>query len=240
MATIEWSDLRGRVRDRADQESTQPTSALVTTAQLDKRLNESCSAYQNLIVSLQRHEWSLTKPMTHSLAVVDDQATYNLPPGCLCVVAVRASDGSYAEPVFPYDHSERWAYEGLNTRTGTRWGYKYRVEGPQIRILPAPASPVTTLEVEYIPEWSELVDGQSLDVPYGWWVWPMLHCAMGMLSKQDRDASSLMREWQIEDARIRSLATQRTRHALQIAAARDDLDDEDEWGFGKMWPNAGS
>jgi hypothetical protein len=64
----------------------------------------------------------------------------------------------------------------------------------------------------------------------------MLHCAMGMLSKQDRDASALAREWQAEDGRIRTLAGRRTRRALQIVSTRDDLDEFEDLGFGRMYP----
>jgi hypothetical protein len=209
----------------------------VTTAQLDKRLNESCSAYQNLIVALQRHEWTLTPLTTHSLAVVDAQEVYNLPPGLLSVVAVRARSSQYSEPVYPYDSAERWQYDGSESLyRAQQWAYRFRVEGAQIRFLPGPRSPTATLEVDYLPEWSEMFDGQSLTVPYGWWVWPMLHCAMGMLSKQDRDASALAREWQAEDGRIRTLAGRRTRRALQIVSTRDDLDEFEDLGFGRMYP----
>lgn len=240
MARILWDDLRDRVRDRADQETTQPTKSLITNAQLDKRLNESCSAFHDRVVQLQRHEWALSPQKRESYTVVANQETYNLPLDCHTVVAVSVTDGTFSDPVLPYDSTERAGLEGdyAQSLAASRWGFSYRAEGRQIRVLPAMSGSVTELRVNYIPEYKPRIEGEFLEVPFGWWAWPMLHCAAGMLAKQDRSADALWAEWRQCDQRVEALAGRRSPRALRVVAARDDLVDEDmPVGVGRMWPS---
>jgi hypothetical protein len=238
VATVKWEDLKTRVRRRADQASIQPTKAFVTTDELNERANESFSAFHDLVLELQKHEWSLVQPVHLDIALSSSTTTYALPPELMAVKAVRISDGTWSEPVRPYEHDERAYYEGVDAgwRDAMRWNYVYRVEGRNIMLRPEPSGSVDTLSVDYVPEWRELQDGMTVECPYGWWLWPVLHCAIGCVHKRfpGEPAQSLMAEWQAEDRRIRALAGRRVPRPLKISAVRDDVDDDD---YGRMWPS---
>lgn len=240
MAVILWEELRERARERADQKTQQATKAFITDTELDRRLNESCSAFHNRILELQRHEWSIVPAKECAVSLIAGTSLYLLPAEAMAVKAARVSDGNWSEPVIPYDHSERWQYEGVDAGwyESMRWRYRYRVIGKELRILPTPTSPLT-LTVDYLPDWEEKTTGQSLVFPYGWWLWPVLHCAMGMVSKRfpDQPPVALAAEFNAEDARIMALAGRRVTRALAVRGARDDTFEDDWPDFSEMWPS---
>lgn len=239
MARIQWEDLRTLTRREADQQTTQPTKSFVTDVELDDRLNLSCSALHDLLIEIQRHEWALT-PATQAVhAVQDGVSTYALPLECLAVKEVRIYDGTFSQPVFPFGHTERAALDSSDGRDTWTWGYRYRVEGKSIAILPTPTAIVTELRITYIPEYTPRIAGQYIDLPYGWWRWAALHCAIGMVRKRYPDVmpQALMAEFNLEDRRIRALAGRRSPRALKVEPARDDVYDDVIAGMGRMWPS---
>ena len=220
MAQVSLSDLRARARELAGQESSAVTSAFVDDAELSKIVNEALSGFHDLMVEVQRHEWVLTPVRTWPTTTVTGQTTYLLPDDLLATSLVRMSNGSDQFRVPSWEHAER---PGLISASALPYidGYYYRVTGRNLELLPEPRQSYT-LYVDYVPEFAPLSHelDETVDIPYGWWLWPCLKAAISMKHKGNTDASDRMNEWVAEDRRIRALAGRHGSRGLRISNTR--------------------
>lgn len=218
MALVSLTEMRARTRQLAGQETSLPASAHVDTDENDLGINEALSAFHDLMIELQRHEWVVTPVKTHSDTLVTGTTSYPLPDKLLATVSVRLSDGTTSHYVRPWDHADRdWL---SNSSVPYIDGYHYRVIGRMLELLPSPRAGYTLL-VDYVPEYSPLVNpAETFECPFGWWRWAAIKAAIGMAYKGHTETKQLADDWQFEDRRIRSLAGKRGTRGLRIVNTR--------------------
>lgn len=209
MALITLAELVRLVRERADHETTSASTAFVEDdPELYGIANGALASFHNLMCEMQRHEWALTA--SKSLEVPGDGTSrYTLPTSVMLVIdPIRITDGSRWGNIYDFDASERAALLDVTTQ-GDIVGYRYRVNGPTLEIYP-PLSSSYTLHVDHIPEFEPLVtSGDAVEMPYGWWDWPVWLAVTDVLTKEDRDTTQAAGKFQFHDRRIRALATRR-------------------------------
>ena len=232
MATVSLSEMRTRTRELAGQETGAPLTSFVDTPELDRRINEALSAFHDLMVEIQRHEWVITPAKTHIITMQTSVTAYPVPITMLSVVGVRMVQGDEQFKVPAWDHTDR---DWLTSSSELPYidGYRYRVTGPTIELLPVPRVGYE-LHVDYIPEFAPLVnEDDEFTVPFGWEKWAALRAAIQMEGKRNTDTSQLQAEFAFEDRRIRALGGKRGSRGLRIVNTRRP---QGHWGgLPRLW-----
>jgi hypothetical protein len=209
VAFITLSELVRLIRERADHETTAAATAFVEDdPEMYGVANSALAAFHNLMCEMQRHEWALTA--TKVAQVPGTGATsYTLPTGVMLVIdPIRITDGSRWGHVYDFDSTERAGLLDISSQ-GDIVGYRYRVNGPSLEVYPA-VSATYTLHVDHVPEFEPLAaGGDKVEMPYGWWDWPVWLAVTDVLTKEDRDATQSAAKFQFHDRRIRALASRR-------------------------------
>lgn len=232
MATVSLSEMRQRARELADQETGAPSTAFVDDPELDRRINEALSAQHDLMVELQRHEWVISPVKTHPTNLALGTNDYPLPDDVYIVLTVRLSQSGYQYQVHPFEHADRAWLESVSALPYI-WGYRYRVVGRHLKILPDPR---TTYElfVDYIPEYKPLNNpDETFECPYGWWRWAALKVAIDMVGKRKSDTTHLITALGGEDRRIRAMAGKHGTRGLRITNTRKA--DPLRWRYPRLW-----
>lgn len=225
MTTIRFDTFLQSVREMADQETIQPTTAFVDSDELETRGNEALSALRDLLIQLQVMEWVEVK--TDEITTISGTNRHALKDNFYMLLGVRGASGGIQKQLDPWRYQERAPLEhsGLSPRV---WDLKYRLNGRYIELLPTPATSGDTIYVDYIPAYVP-ISGTTMifDMPYGWWKWAILHAAVDLVAKDAAEGAAgtglLVEKFKLEDQRIRSLCAMRDNgRAHRIADTRGD------------------
>lgn len=214
--TVTLTELRTRVRDRADIEG---ATGFLTDARVNEYINSSIAALWDMLLESMGHDFYVTMSTITLLPSVD--GLYSLPADFYIMRRVEVLQGEQAFPIRPitmhtlrrYDNdflapvyraldAPDSGYRLVGTVSATTGVYT-----PQIWL---PKNWTGTLRIYYCPHAPVLdAEGDVWDGFNGWEEWVILDAAIKVAMKQERDPSDLYAARERVELRIRSLANAR-------------------------------
>lgn len=226
-ASVTLSDLRTRARELADMQTSNQAAAFVTDAELDRHLNRHLkSLYQKLIIARGDDYYAAVA----TIAAVAGQATYAVPATFMQLLQVTVSDGTRYVLVPRYNLKEWPNLRYLQQLNSSDLGlYRYRLQGANLDIRPAPTTTGHTFTVHYLPAFQQLVNaGDTFDGVNGWEDWACYGAAVDMLNKEEslEQAQALQAQRAVLDSQIDALAGNRDAGMPEVVGdvMRDWLD----------------
>lgn len=209
-ASVALSTMMTRVRELADMQTSNEAQAFVTDVELKRAINRNLKQlYQKLIVA-RGDDYYATRT---TFALVANQAEYALSlfvADFMSLLGVDITDGTRVVPV-PKFVLKEWAdlkyLENLNTNDLGMFRYRLNKIGLEIR--PMPRTSNYSLNLHYIPAFTELVNaGDTFDGVNGWEDWACYGAAIDLLNKEEsfEQASALQSVRQTIDSQIDALA----------------------------------
>lgn len=202
MGPVTLAELRQRVRRKVDMEG----SEFVTEDELTELVNRAIWALDDELHNTHK-DWFLVE-----LSTTLSGDSFALPAGFYRLMGVDVRCGGGWEALQALEWAERndarnsWA--GRDPRT-----VRYRLQGALdgstvLRFVPAFTAPVEAV-VSYYPQRPALVaDADTVTYPQGWENWAVLHAALEVRTKEERDTSSLERLLALETERLRKSTPQ--------------------------------
>lgn len=195
--TITLANLRTEVRRRADMEG----SGFVTDSELTSYINNSATELRDILIQ-KFQDYYIT---SDDISIVSGTDTYNLAADfykALGVDMVINSRQSVTMRPFMFRERNRYVYNPPR-------GYRYRILGDQVRVIPEPTSSFT-MRIWYVPTFTNLsADGDTLDGVHGWEEYVIIDAAIKCLRKEESDTSALLQDKMFITKRIEEAADNR-------------------------------
>jgi len=213
MAAVSLSTLRTRAQRRADMEG----SSFVGTAEWNAYLNEGAMRLHELLVEAYGNEYV---KKTSAISIVGGTSDYALPSDFFKLTGVDLVVNGKAVALRRFEEPERNAFRNIGT---TSWFSvpRYRLEGGNIRLYPAPTSTMTGTLI-YIPLLQVLEGGSgttyinafvsntdTINFPNGWEKFVTAYAAEQALMKEESDTRAIrgqLERWEVE---LRQIAEDR-------------------------------
>jgi len=232
-APVPLSTLRTVVRELANMETTS-TGNFISSAELDRRINEAVSELYDLLLE---HRGQDYYARSHPITTVAGTALYALPADFYQLLGVSCSDGSSHWEMQSWQHSELPRLLSLEVSGGwTAVAMRYRMVVASLELRPAPSG-VYTVTVRYVPTCTLLVNPtDTFDGVNGWEKWACLRAAIDLLSKEESDTRELRSQLTAMSGRIAKHAGNRdagqpARVTIRRRPELGSVDDLDEWGW---------
>lgn len=201
MASVTLTTLRARVRELADMTG----SSFVTDAatSIDAFINAGMDELYDLIIDAYGEDYFISSA---ALTTASGNSLYALPSDFGKLRGVDLPYGGETVALKRFEFEERNAYKAsANTGQVPR----YRLEGSNIRLYPAPNS-VMAGTLWYIPARALLVNGtDAVNFPNGWEELGVVSAAVRCKEKEESDISGLLVLKDALSQRIKSAATPR-------------------------------
>lgn len=230
MAKVSLERLRVDVRQLAGNETGNENTALTDKLEANRRVNEACALFHNMMARMQRHEWVLTQVVDFEFTLNTTRLIYPLPEDFFVLSGhPRVSDGNRQYRLLDWERTDRDILEEAD-ELPYLYGYEYRINGANFHILPNPRDTYTVF-VSYVPEFRDLVkDDDFITLPTGWHKWITLTAAKDLLNKEKLDTSHLDIMFAKWDFEIQSMIGKRGTKHLRVVDSRRD---------GRRWPRLG-
>lgn len=200
---VSLATMRSKARQRSDQEN----SPFVSDSELTSLINDACKNLYDKLVNA----GELYKLATDTITIASNTDTYDLPDDFYKMVGIDGFVGAQSTPItiVPFNFSERNRYVSTVIQNVTGSGFKYVLQGEQIRFLPQP-DPGTTVKLWYVPSFVDLEsDDDAFDGINGFEEWVILEAAINMMIKEESDPAYLMAQQQKIDKRISQMKINR-------------------------------
>lgn len=188
--TVTLSDMRSRVRQRADMVN----STFVSDSEINQFINDAIAELYDLLMQKFGDDYfTVAAPET---SFVTDQLDYDLPDDFLKEVGVDVKiDSQNWVTLKPFMFAERNRFNTLLSRGAL--GYQttyYKLVGNNLRFTQIPGNN-TSFRLWYIPYQPVLVnDSDTFDGFNGWEKYPEIVAAITCLNKEESDTVALERE----------------------------------------------
>lgn len=192
MRNVTFAELKTRARERADMVNSQ----FISTAELERLINESITELYDLLVTSYDEDYYLTDS---TIALIDGQEEYDLPADFYKLRGVDLeNDPNSAVSLKQFNFQERNRYKNAlifdYSRDGIT-GSRYRLYGNKIKFTPIPDLG-KTIRLWYTPVAEKLVDdGDTFDGINGYEELVVIKCAIKMLGKEESDTKQLERRF---------------------------------------------
>lgn len=198
MASVTLSELRSRVRARADQEN----SSFVTDARLNAFINTAADELHGKLSDKFGENYSLSQSTFSTVAGTD---TVALPTDFFRLLSVELQSGGRWVPLRRFSVANR----SKSTAANGIGAIEYALRGSSIWLAPAPSG-VFSGQLFYIPLRTQLaLDADALTGFNGWEEYVVVRAAIMCLDKEESDTSALRADLAMLDARIESEAQRR-------------------------------
>ena len=205
------ADLRLMTRELADIVS----SSFVTTAELDRYINQVGSElHEKLVV---RYEDYFTSPTPTTFSLSGSTNTYALPSDFFKLRGVDYSDGGTWVSVHRYQHEERDRFVRPTYYTYGGEERRFTVMGNSIVVAPE-SNAAGDYRFWYVPKWTNL-SASSEPLPTAmeqWAEYIQVGAAIKCMLKEESDASALIMRKRELDARIDANAQNRDAHDQEM------------------------
>lgn len=202
MASPTLSDLRTRVRQRANMEN----STFVTDAEMNRYINYSINMMRDKMIIKTGEEYFAD---SQNYTLVDGTEEYALPADFYKVISCQLQgDSTLFFPMkrFEYAEQNEFARPLYNRASDIR----YRIRGANLVINPATNVGGRVIRLIYVPLPPELSgDLDTLGGFNGWDEYVVLSAAIKCLQKEEQDVSDLKQELMIMDARMDTMMDNR-------------------------------
>lgn len=200
---IQLSDLRTRVRYRADMEN----SEFITNTELNVFINESYKELYDILVST-FEDWYVGDP-TEITMTTADAGKKALASDFYKMRGVDQQIAGNWKEVRPFNFNERNRQGLVDKLHGVHSTVRYRVVGSDIRFSPTDMA-VGTFRYWYTPLATEMtLDTDTMDGVNGWEQYVIVDAARKCLLKEESDTSELERELARLTNRIEVMARNR-------------------------------
>jgi len=180
------ADLRTDVLDICEMDP----GDFVTTALVDRRINESASALHSRLATKLGREYLFEEAM---ITVAPNASIVIMPVDMAHVCGVYFLDGSEWRSMIKF--SGRSLHQDAVRWSGKNIGYKpenFSGEDQKIRFS-MPTSGAQDIRVGYVPAWTDLVDdADTFYLPNDWHTWVMYEASMKMKVKEDTAIKDLL------------------------------------------------
>lgn len=237
--TVQLSELRARVRDRADIEG---ATGFISDARLTEYINGSIASLYNIIIDVQGQDYFLSQATISLPSAAISPGLYALPSDFFMLRRVEWVDGDVRTEIHPISMHELRELDTSvvgSPRAYYRDGYLYasRLSGYRLGGTVASATGVYTghirfpknwsgtVELYYVPHAIVLVDDTDVfDGFNGFEEWVVLDAAIKVAQKEERDPSDLLAARAAEENRLRSMASSRDLSFPETIAEVEDYD----------------
>lgn len=201
---VTLSDMRTRIRRRADMENT----SFVSDAELKDWINDSLSELYDILIS-KDEDFYLSE---YNFSTVADTQDYDLPNDFYKLRAVSnvESTGEYDIPKFNLRERSRFQNAAYDGSILSSW-FRYRLMGNNIRLSPTPDA-AKDIRLYYVPKVTLLTDDTDTfdyGVQPGWQEFIEIDVAIKCLEKEESDTSVLMQRKLMIANRIENMAAGR-------------------------------
>jgi hypothetical protein len=184
MASVQLSTLRTRVRSWVDMIG----STFVSDSEMNTAINSGLDELYDVIVSNFGDDYYVS---SSALNTVAGTSAYALPSDFYKLLGVDLTMSSDAVALEAFNFKERNTYRAASGGTVTP---RYRLEGNNLRLYPAPAS-VLSGTIWYVPQRTQLVlDGDTCNFPQGWEEYAVIDAALHATHKEESDLSGLLQK----------------------------------------------
>lgn len=201
MGAVSLTTLRARVREACDQVGTTFVTDAATS--IDAFINTGLDELYDVVLQHFGEDYYVS---SSAFSTVAGTSAYSLPSDFYKLLGVDLTFDGESVGLEKFSFAERNAF-----KTSQRSGDvpRYRLEGSNLRLYPAPAS-VTTGTLWYVPTRTPLVLGaDTVNFPGGWEEYAVLSAAISCVIKEEGDPSALMARKADQLRRIESAAGQR-------------------------------
>lgn len=240
-ANVTLAELRTRVRDLADMQTSNQASAFVTDAELDRTINRACKQLHGKLIIAHGDDYFAVSTSGNfagniSLFFIAD---------FMQLVAFTATDGTRVVDVPKYTMKDIGRLQQLANTGGAPdlSQLRYRLQGSAlpggiISVLPLCSNPAYIWTVHYIKTFTPLVlPGDSFDGINGWEDWACYTSAIDLLIKEEslEQAQVLTGQRAVIDSQIDALAG--SRDAGRPDVVGDTMQDfpSTQWSAGTGW-----
>lgn len=204
MATL--SDLRTRVRERADMVNSQ----FISSSEILSYINAAYQELYELLVNT--NEDYYTTSTTFSLTS-SDNGVYALPSDFFKLRGVEFLLGGEYITLYPYNWNDRNSYnKSVAYALRPTGGRAYRMMGSNLRVQPTDNA-VGSYQIWYVPTLTALsADSDTVDsvmTRAGWEEYVIIEAAIKCLAKEESSTTHLMQEKAIIKQRIIESASER-------------------------------
>lgn len=229
--TIQLSELRTRVRERADMED----GTFITDSELNRYINASADWLYDLLVKAYGDEYFANQV---DFSTVSGQSSYSFASDMsvtnfykLLGVSLVPATGEEI-PLKKFTFQERNKYSGAYS--ANRFGktiLKYRLRGNNLVLTPEPEA-AQTIRVYFIPSRTIMTnDTDTLEGVNGWEEFVVIDAAIKCKDKEESDVSVLMADRQVYLARVEQMAEARdVGEPERMTDTSRYFDFDPEWG----------
>lgn len=182
MASVSLTQLIASARTRADMVG----SLFVSDAEFTVFLNKSLDELYDLVLQKFGDDYYVA---SSAIATVAGTSTYALPSDFYKLLGVELTLSGEVRDLKKFEFKERNAYRNA-VGSGAELP-RYRLEGSNLRLYPAPAS-VMAGTLWYVPQRVALATGaDAVNFPGGWEEYAVIDAAIKALVKEESDISAL-------------------------------------------------
>lgn len=220
MADWDRADIRARVRAKADQEG----STFVSDAVLNGWINDAIAELHGLLLQAFGEDY-FEKDYTFNTVV--NQEEYDLTTDFARLTGFSMKvDGSKWTPIRRYEKSERERLENLGSQST---GFRYRIRGAKLSILPKPSA-VIACRMPYLPTAVVLATDVDVLTGYkGWEEFVVVRAAIECIDKEESDSTAKRADLARIAARIESEKERRDTNEpgriVDVEGRGENLDD---------------
>lgn len=220
---VSLSEMRARVRQRADQVGTQT----VTDPELDNLINVAKRKLDDLLARSLGEDYNATSVTFVTTAGTENYSLSALTSGTyykLLALSQMSSNG-FAD-CKPYGWRERNSIRATNSNLTVGQTYRYKITGTDLSLLPIPTA-ATRMEIVWVKSATALsLTTDTFDDVNGWSEYAVLDAAIAIRDKLEEDASILINALAKEEARIIASAPNRDAGEPQTV---QDVQGQDAW-----------
>lgn len=205
--TMQLSDLRTAIRQRADMENSQ----FIQDTELNSYINQSYFELYDLLVQKYGDNYYVQTPYTF---VTDGSSQfYNLPTDFYKLLGVDLAlstslDSWVTLRTFNFSERNRYAVPNFQSFYGVT-NLRYRLNGSKLWLTPIAAGG-QTIQVWYVPKLTTLaLDTDTMDGISGWTEYVIVDCVIKCLQKEESDVTVPMAQKAALIARIEAAAENR-------------------------------
>lgn len=199
MALVSLTELRLRVRERADMVS----STFVSDAELTRYINASLQELYDLLVQAIEDYNITTVAFT-----ISSGSTYSLPSDFYKLRGLEESSEGEWRALRPFNWNERSSYDSVIINR--YWTYpRYRIVGSNIEFLPSAEAP-GSYRIRYVPLLVPLSsDSDTFNGHNGWEEYAVVCAAIKCKDKEESSTTVLERERERLEKRLQTLIDNR-------------------------------
>ena len=217
------AQMRSDLKIRAGMNST-GTSVDLTSTVLDGIINDAVYEGWDVITG----KWLDYFTTSSSQAVTSGTDSYTVPTDFYKLRAVWMLDGSRYIRLLPADLDAAHLYTGQTV--GTKAGYRYRLMGRSLYLMPTPSAN-ETLRIYYIPIKTEMTsdsDSVTFDVPIEY-KYILAIAWRDLLDRQNLDPSPAIAKADAYEKKLRTAADGRDAGEPFYLNPRGPVNDDDDW-----------